>query len=105
MMAKPGENSNSRLGILTSALFHRSTLPPYHHVANVDRMSGRTFDTPLGYSSLGRLVKDEHRDRERKARAKAKGLPAAQAADAAPGPEAEQRQAFEPGQSRSLWLS
>ena len=65
-MAKPGEAANCRLSILTSALFHRSPLPPYHHVANVDNLSARAYDTPLGEGAASRKKKPGKPGRPRK---------------------------------------
>lgn len=52
IMARPRETINCKLSIMTSSLFHRRPLPPYHHVPNVDKSSKRVAGSPI---TSGRL--------------------------------------------------
>lgn len=47
MTALPGEMINTKLSIMTRALFDLTPLPPYHHVPNVDRASKFTEGRPI----------------------------------------------------------
>lgn len=53
-MAGPGHAMNGRLSILTSALFHRRPIGPYHHVPNVDKGGKRIDEIPIAPKKIVR---------------------------------------------------
>ncbi|WVQ71921.1 hypothetical protein IAR50_001463 [Cryptococcus sp. DSM 104548] len=43
----PQERMNSKMSVMTRALFHISPLPPYHHIVNIDKRGTAMSDVPI----------------------------------------------------------